>query len=226
MQQVLMVTPAARETPKPSSRNASHHRAADPIDGLHEAEAGDVSAVVIDVASLGPDGLTMLARLRDLGLRAHLLAVVAARDDNALIRSIELGADGVADDECSPRALAMRLRALTRRGRPVDEPIGDIQIGALHLNVDARALWRGDRRIDLTPREFDVLLALVRQRGCVVNPARLLADRCGGPPPEAPAAMWNLVRAYVHGLRRKLGGAGAPACIVTIRGAGYMIPRT
>ena len=190
-----------------------------------------MSAVVLDVAALGAVGLTLLTRLRDRGSRAQLLAIVPARDDDAVIRSIEFGADGVADDDCSPRGLALRLRALTRRSRPIDATSGDVQIGTLHVDVDARSVWRGDQRVDLTRREFDLLLALVRERGCVVGPSRLLGDRLlgdrrAGTPHGASLAVWRLVRTYVHALRRKLDGdAGRSTCIVTIRGHGYMIPR-
>src|ERR1700722_3202429 len=230
MQQVLMVTPAARRAARwcAAFRDEGFGvaRATDTIDWLREVETGDVSAVVLDLAALGAVGLTMLTRLRDRGYRAQLLAVVPARDDDAVIRSIEFGADGVADDDCSPRALAMRLRALTRRSRPTNEPNGDIQIGTLHVDVEARSVWRGDQRIDLTPREFDLLLALVRERGCVVSPTRLLGDRDAESGRVASLKVWRLVRTYVHGLRRKLdGGADGSTCIVTIRGNGYMIPR-
>ena len=221
MQHVLMVTPTARSAERWSAALRDEGfgvaRATDAIDGMREAEATDVSAVVLDVAALGADGLALLMRLRDCGYRALLLAVEPARDADAAIRSIDVGADGVADEDCSPRALAIRLRALIRRARPTDEPNGGIQLGRLHVDVDARCVWRGDRRIDLRPREFDLLLALLRERGCAVDAARLVAGRGGD----------SLVRVYIHALRRKLGNAGGgPRCIVTVRGNGYMIPRS
>jgi DNA-binding response OmpR family regulator len=229
MQQVLMVAPAAARAAEwcAALREEGFHvaSAGDAIDGLRGADAEDWSAVVLDVAMLGMDGLTLCTRLRDRGSRAQLLAVVPAHDDSAVIRSIECGADGVADDACSPRALAMRLRALTRRVRPTEAPDSDTQIGALHVDVASRSVWRGDERIDLSRREFDVLLTLVRERGCVVSPARLLGG-AGGESPARPAsvATWRLVRTYVYALRRKLDSSGA-TCIVTVRESGYMIPR-
>jgi two-component system alkaline phosphatase synthesis response regulator PhoP len=229
MQQVLMVAPAAGRAAgwcaalrDEGFRVAS---AGDAVDGLRGADAEDWSAVVLDVATLGSAGLTLCTRLRDRGSRAQLLAVVPAHDEGALIRSIECGADGVADDACSPRALAMRLRALTRRVRPAEAPDGVMQIGALHVDVASRSVWRQGERIDLSPREFDVLLTLVRERGCVVSPARLLGDGGGGARAQcASLAVWRLVRTYVYALRRKLDSSPA-TCIVTVRGSGYMIPR-
>jgi DNA-binding response OmpR family regulator len=229
-QQVLMVAPAERRAARwrAALRDEGFRVASadDAVDGWRGAEAGDWSAVVLDVAMLGTPGLTLCTRLRDRGHRAQLLAVVRARDDAAVIRSIECGADSVADDDCSPRALAVRLRALIRRTRPIETPDGDIQIGTLHVDPGSRSVWRGDQRIDLSRREFDVLLTLVRARGCVVGPSRLLGGADDAWCPGSSLAAWRLARTYVHELRRKLDcGDRGPACIITIRGNGYMIPR-
>jgi two-component system alkaline phosphatase synthesis response regulator PhoP len=228
MQQVLVVAPAAPRAARwcAALRDEGFRVASadDAVDGLRGAEAGDWSAVVLDVAMLGSDGLTLCTRLRDRGYRAQLLVVVPAHDDGAVIQSIECGADAVADDACSPRALAMQMRALMRRTRPIEVAEGHTQIGTLHIDVAARSVCRGDGRIDLSRREFDVLLTLVRERGCVVSPARLVGGVSDSHGEAVSLSAWRLARTYVHELRRKLDDGG-PTCIMTVRGSGYMIPR-
>jgi two-component system, OmpR family, response regulator len=182
-------------------------------DALWMAGSTEYDALVLDVMLPGIDGFEACERLRADGVTAPVL-MLTARD---AIEDRIAGLDGGADDYLvKPFAfgeLLARLRALARRG-PVARPTV-LEAGPLKLDPAARRVWRGNSEIELTPREFAVLEALMRRPGEALSRFDLLE------------AAWdssyenrsNVIDVYIRYLRAKVGSD----TIETVRGHGYRL---
>jgi DNA-binding response OmpR family regulator len=108
-------------------------------------------------------------------------------------------------------------RALLRRRPPRGQAA--LAVGDLKLNPDTHEVSRGDRQIELTQREFELLEYLMRNERIVVSRQRLLDEVWG----YDPFSMTNTIEVFVSNLRRKLEAGGEPRLLHTIRGAGYVL---
>ena len=113
--------------------------------------------------------------------------------------------------------VARRLRALLRRRPPRGS--ASLVVGDLSLNPDTHEVLRGDRSVELTQREFELLEYLMRNERIVVPRQRLLEEVWG----YDPFAATNTIEVFISNLRRKLEGGGEPRLLHTIRGAGYVL---
>ena len=113
--------------------------------------------------------------------------------------------------------LLARLRALLRRRPPRGS--ASLVVADLSLNPDTHEVRRGERVVELTQREFELLEYLMRNERIVVPRQRLLEDVWG----YDPFATTNTIEVFVSNLRRKLEGGGEPRLLHTIRGAGYVL---
>ena len=187
-------------------------------DGLaaeRELRAEPYAAAVLDLGLPLKDGLDVLAQVRRQGLRAPIL-VLTARDAVAdRVRGLDLGADDYVLKPVDLDELGARLRALVRRAH------GQVQdtVRAADVELDPatrQVRWRGDV-IALSPREFDLLHALMLQAGRVLSREQL----------EQQLYSWghevdsNAIEVHIHHLRRKL----YPGLIRTLRGVGYTLVR-
>lgn len=190
---------------------------------LYEAlKAGRFDAIVLDVMMAGEDGLTALSKL-PIADRPPVILVSVLGNDVDRIVGIELGADDYLAKPSNPRELLARLRALVRRSRlraagGDGSPVwifGDWRLDA--------AEWRlsgpDGADIALTPGEFRLLLALVEQRGRLVDRDRLLAATGG----EDADAFDRSIDVLLSRLRRKLAEHGGRDLIRTVRGEGYQL---
>lgn len=192
-------------------------------EGAERAVAEPWHAVILDLMLPGCDGFEVLKRIRARSA-VPVLMLTARGDEADRIVGLEIGADDYLPKTFSTRELLARLRAVTRRAGLVQvlqeqTPVRVLQAGALHVNLDARTAVLEDRPLQLTPVEFDLLAALVRDRGRVKTRDQLLdslRDR-----------EWEVfdrsIDVHVAALRRKLGDdAHAPRYIRTVRSAGYL----
>lgn len=171
-------------------------------------------AVVLDLGLPRIDGMEVLRRGRAAGARLPVL-ILTARDAVAdRVAGLDAGADDYLVKPFDLAELQARLRALVRRASGAAEPL--LRHGGLVLDPSARTVHYDDRPVDLSPREFAVLHALLRNAGRVLSKAQL-EEKIYGWGEEIES---NAVEVFVHHLRRKL----APELIRTIRGVGYMIP--
>jgi two-component system response regulator MprA len=178
-----------------------------------ERSAPDV--VVLDVGLPGLDGLAVCRRLRAKGLGLPIL-LLTARDAVAdRVAGLDAGADDYLVKPFATEELLARVRALLRRGAVAAEVLS---FGDLVLDVETRAVRRGDAEIALSAREADLLELLLRNRRQVVSRAQAIELVWGG----AAAASLNVVDQYVSYLRRKLG---EPSLIRTVRGVGFVLDR-
>ncbi len=194
--------------------------AATGLEGLERAAREPPDLVVLDLMLPGMNGFDVLQRMRDQGLGMPVLIMTALGTEEEKLRGFGLGADDYIVKPCGLREILARVRALLKRGgsgSAVPEPV---KIGELSIDLAARVVRRGGKVLELRPKEFDLLAALVRQRGRVVSRANLLREVWG----YAAGTQSRTVETHLAALRQRLGDdPRAPSYIVTVRGAGYRL---
>ncbi|MEX2236616.1 MAG: response regulator transcription factor [Dehalococcoidia bacterium] len=187
--------------------------------GLAAAFNEPYDIVLLDVMLPGMDGYEVARRLRAGGSKAPIIMLTARDAIRDKIRGLDAGADDYLVKPFALAELLARIRALARRSGMIgDETI--LRVADLSLDLRTRQAARGDRRIELTTKEFGLLAALMRRPFQVLTRAQLL-DQVWGM--DALQTESNVVDIYVHYLRNKVDKGFGKKLIHTIRGAGYAI---
>jgi len=183
---------------------------------LAAARARPPALAVLDLMLPGLDGVEVCRRLRALG--GPPVIMLTARDAVAeKIAGLESGADDYLTKPFVLEELVARVRAVLRRHAP--QPDAPLRVADLTLDARGRRVWRGDRLVDLTAREFDLLDYFARHAGQVLTHSALLAEVWG----YDFEVESNAVKVYVAYLRQKLNAAGEPDLIQAVRGVGYVL---
>jgi two-component system response regulator MprA len=183
---------------------------------LDEAGVFAPDAVVLDLGLPKLDGVEVCRRLRTEGDVPIL--ILTARDAlDARVEGLDSGADDYLVKPFEREELLARIRALLRRRPPRGS--ASLVVGDLRLNPATREAFRGDRELELTAREFELLEHLMRNERIVVSRQSLLDEVWG----YHPFAETNTVDVFISNLRRKLELGGEPRVLHTIRGAGYVL---
>jgi two-component system, OmpR family, response regulator MprA len=183
---------------------------------LDQAGVFAPDAVVLDLGLPKLDGVEVCRRLRTDGDVPIL--ILTARDAlDARVAGLDSGADDYLVKPFEREELLARLRALLRRRPPRGS--ASLVVGDLRLNPATREAHRGERELDLTAREFELLEHLMRNERIVVSRQSLLDEVWG----YHPFAETNTVDVFISNLRRKLEQGGEPRVLHTIRGAGYVL---
>jgi two-component system response regulator MprA len=190
--------------------------AGDGVSALDEAIVFEPDAVVLDLGLPRLDGVEVAKKLRSDG-DVPILVLTARDAVDDRVKGLDSGADDYLVKPFDRQELLARLRALLRRRPPRGSAF--VVVGDLKLNPDTREVSRGERTIDLTSREFELLEYLMRNERLVVSRDRLLEEVWG----YAPFAETNTVDVFVSNLRRKLESGGEPRVLHTVRGAGYVL---
>lgn len=193
-------------------------------DGVEQATTGSHDVVILDVMLPGLDGFEVLKRIRQKS-QVPVLMLTARGDETDRIVGLEVGADDYLPKTFSTRELLARLRAVMRRAsRPspaasADTPLSEIVVGELRINPGARAVALGDKPLELTAIEFDLLESLARSRGRVRTREQLIESIT-----ERNYDVFDRsVDVHICSLRKKLGDESAhPRYIRTVRAVGYM----
>lgn len=186
------------------------------------AEALDVAAgfmpdlVVLDLGLPGMDGVEVCRRLRSDG-DVPILMLTARAETEDRVTGLDSGADDYLVKPFERQELLARIRALLRRRPPRGAAF--LEVGDLTLNPDTREVRRGEREIELTNREFELLEFLMRNERLVVSRERLLDEVWG----YDPMAATNTIDVFISNLRRKLESDGEGRLLHTKRGAGYVL---
>jgi DNA-binding response OmpR family regulator len=183
---------------------------------LAEADVFERDAVILDLGLPKLDGVEVCRRLR-LDGDVPILMLDARDGVEDRVSGLDSGADDYLVKPFERRELLARVRALLRRRPPRGS--GSLVIGDLRLNPDAHEALRGERRLDLTSREFELLEYLMRNERLVVSRQKLLDDVWG----YHPYAETNTVDVFISNLRRKLEADGEPRMLHTVRGSGYVL---
>jgi DNA-binding response OmpR family regulator len=174
-------------------------------------------AIVLDIMLPGRDGLSILRALRECSNAIPVLILTARGEICEKVEGLDLGADDYLAKPFAIEELAARLRALIRR--QTGDNLVRYRIQDLTLDVASRIARRGNRRIDLTGREFSLLECLMRAPGRVFTRTQL----CQHVWEYQFDAGTNLVEVYIQRLRRKVDDSEPTKLIQTVRGAGYRI---
>jgi DNA-binding response OmpR family regulator len=172
--------------------------------------------VVLDLGLPKLDGMDVARRLRAAD-DVPILMLTARDALEARVEGLDAGADDYLVKPFERQELLARLRALLRRRPPRGS--ASLVVADLSLNPDTHEVRRGERTVELTQREFELLEYLMRNERIVVPRQRLLEDVWG----YDPFATTNTIEVFVSNLRRKLEGGGEARLLHTIRGAGYVL---
>jgi two-component system, OmpR family, response regulator len=184
---------------------------------LGMAGATEYDAIVLDVMMPGLDGFETCRRLRADGVWAPVLMLTARHAVEDRVRGLDGGADDYLTKPFSLAELLARLRALARRG-PHERPTV-LAAGELRLDPATREVWRGDRRIDLSAREFALLETFMRRPGLVLTQLQLLESAWD----LGYEQRSNVVEVYVRYLREKIDRPFGVKSLETVRGVGYRL---
>ncbi|MBL8858899.1 MAG: response regulator transcription factor [Planctomycetes bacterium] len=184
------------------------------IENIRSRRPGHFGLVLLDVSMPQQNGWEMLTALREAGDEVPVIFVSARDSTEDRVRGLRLGADDFVVKPFSFDELLARMEAVLRRRRS----LAPLCIGELKLDMARRKTERCGKPVDLSPREFDLLLALSKSPGATLSRAQLLFD------------VWdmtfdpgtNLLDVHLGRLRKKLDRFGRPA-IQTMRGEGYRL---
>jgi DNA-binding response OmpR family regulator len=185
--------------------------------GLEAALKGAFDLVILDVMLPGQDGFAVCRELRRRGLTVPIMMLSARGVLEDRVRGLDSGADDYLTKPFEFAELSARVRALLRRQRPAAAL--NVAVGDLSLDPVSRSVNRGDRKVDLTQKEFALLEYFMRNVDQVLTRAMIgehvwdfTWDR-----------MTNVIDVYVNHLRRKLEDAGESRMIHAVRGVGYVL---
>jgi DNA-binding response OmpR family regulator len=193
--------------------DVSHHG----DEGYTLATTRPYDALVLDIMLPGRDGLSILRNLRERKMGVPVILLTARSELNERLEGLNLGADDYLTKPFYIDELIARLQAVVRRAAGTPQSL--LAIEDLTVNLLTREVKRGDRKIELTPREFALLEQLLR------SPGRVFTR------PQICEQVWNydfdpgtnLVDVYVQRLRKKIDGEAPVKLIETIRGVGYRL---
>jgi DNA-binding response OmpR family regulator len=192
-------------------------------EGLEAALQEPFSAVILDVMLPGMNGLDFIRRLREKSAVPVLMLTGRGEEPDRIV-GLELGADDYLPKTLSTRELLARLRAVIRRSTATtvkpEERVPPIVVGDLHVDAEAHVAALGDKPLQLTAMEFELLLALAKAAGRVRTREQLLNELTD----RNFDVFDRSIDVHISSLRKKLGDDPKSAhLIVTVRSAGYMM---
>ena len=192
--------------------------ASDGASALRTARTGRPDLVILDLGLPGLDGLDVARALRRDG-EVPIIMLTARTEESDKLVGLELGADDYMTKPFSPKELVARVRAVLRRAEGVRSPTDVIRVGAdVEMDVPRMAAQFGERRVDLTKTEFQLLATMARQPGRVFTRAQLL-DAVRG---VAFESYERAIDAHIKNIRKKIeADARSPKYLLTVFGVGY-----
>ncbi len=185
--------------------------------GMWLAKSGEHDVIVLDIMLPNISGIEILESMRQRQQHTPVLLLTAADEVDQRIRGLNSGADDYLVKPFAMAELIARVRGLVRRS--FGDGVSIIQIRDLRIDTSSRQVYRGDKIIELSALEYNLLELLARRRGKVVSRTDIwksLYDMDND-------ATSNVVDVYIGYLRKKLDLPGEPSLIVTRRGHGYLI---
>jgi two-component system, OmpR family, response regulator RegX3 len=183
--------------------------------GAAALEAAPPDLVLLDLRLPDLDGLDVCRRLRDRS-RVPIIVVTARGEESDRVVGLELGADDYVVKPYGLRELIARIRAVTRRAASNGNGRDPLRVGGLQVDERARSATLDGEKLELTPKEFELLAALARDPGAAISRQRLLA--------EVWQTTWygsaKTIDVHIASLRKKLGD---PRWIETVRSVGFRL---
>jgi len=189
----------------------------DGLSGLMAARNAEPDLVLLDWMMPGLSGVEVCRRLRATGFKEPIILMTAKDDVADRVAGLDAGADDYVVKPFSIEELLARVRAHLRRNQP--QAVDALQFQNLSLNRKTREVKRGDRDIELTAKEFDLLDYLMTHPRQVLTRDRILEEVWG----YDFMGDSNIIEVYIRYLRLKLEAEGEKRLIQTVRGVGYVL---
>lgn len=175
--------------------------------------------IVSDIIIPGINGVELCKQLRAMGNQTPILMLTALGTTDDKVIGFDAGADDYLVKPFEFKELLARVRALTKRGGVVNQTANTLTFADLEVNFDAKAVHRSGKKIELTAREFNLLVYLIRNQGRVISKA------------EIAEQVWeidfdtgtNIIEVYVNYLRKKIDKDFPTKLIHTQFGMGYVL---
>jgi DNA-binding response OmpR family regulator len=187
--------------------------------GFSRAKAEAFDLVLLDLMLPGRSGLEILQTLRQRRIETPVLILTARDGIGDRVLGLDLGADDYLVKPFALPELLARIRALLRRGRSSD--VLRLRVADLEVDLVARRVVRGERLLELTGREFDLLEYLLRHQGHLVSREMLARDVWKEPRRATP--LDNVIDVQMTRLRKKVDADGIVRLIHTVRGVGFVL---
>jgi len=188
-------------------------------EGFFQANAAIFDLVVLDLMLPGRGGLEILQALRHRQIDTPVLILTARDGIDDRVLGLDLGADDYMVKPFALPELLARIRALLRRGRPAD--VLRLKAGDLEVDVVTRRAVRGERPLELTAREYELLEYMLRHQGHLVSREMLAREVWKELRRATP--LDNVIDVQMARLRKKVDPDGAPRLIHTVRGVGFVL---
>jgi len=187
--------------------------------GKQLATRNSYQLIISDIIMPGLNGLELCRELRNAGNQTPILMLTALGTTDDKVVGLDAGADDYLVKPFEFKEFLARVRALTKRGGMVSQTAQTLRFADLEVNMDAKTVHRADKKIDLTAREFNLLVYLIRNQGRVISKA------------EIAEQVWeidfdsgtNIIEVYVNYLRKKIDRDFEIKLIHTQFGMGYVL---
>jgi two-component system copper resistance phosphate regulon response regulator CusR len=180
---------------------------------------GKFDILIVDLGLPDVDGITLILKLRQMGVSAPVLILSARRSVDDRVRGLEQGGDDYLTKPFALAELLARLRNLLKRNSPAGSDTTKLHVHDLELDLLRREATRSGQVLQLTSQEFVLLEYLCRNAGRVVTRSMIL-DKVWGMRIEPET---NVVDVHIYRLRGKVDGKGQQPLIRTLRGVGYVL---
>src|SRR5437667_4190072 len=187
------------------------------VEGLDKARSSRPDAMIVDRLLPGMDGLTVIEALRKDQVRTPVLVLSALGAVDDRVRGLRMGGDDYLTKPFATVELIARIEALLRR--PAESPDTVLRVGPLELDLIKRTAKRGDRAIELLPREFRLLEYMMHRKEQMLTRAMLLEEVLN----YKFVPQTNLVDVHMGRLRRKVDEPSEPPMIHNVRGVGFIL---
>jgi DNA-binding response OmpR family regulator len=189
----------------------------DGMEGFHLATHEDYDLIILDIMLPKMDGIELLISIRKQGINRPVFFLTAKDKTKDIVEGLDAGADDYLVKPFSFNELLARIRALMRREK--SEKTTEITIANLRLNMITRELFRGDQKIELTPKEYTLLEYLVHNKGQVLT-RTMISEHVWDYNFDT---MTNVIDVHINHLRNKIDKDFSPKLLHTVKGVGYVL---
>lgn len=177
----------------------------------------EYDGVLMDMVIPGKSGLEVLKEIRSKNIQTPVMFLTASNDVEDIVKGLDAGADGYMITPFQFPELMARVRALVRKKDGVRENV--YRCADLEINVNEQTVYRGGRRIELSPKEFSMLLYMVRNQNIVLTREQLEVNNWD----FSRESSSNVIDVYIRYLRKKIDKDFENKLIHTVRGVGYIL---
>ena len=181
------------------------------------ASSGEYDAVILDVMMPKMNGIEVLQKLRNEGIKTPVMMLTAKAEKDDRITGFDSGADDYLPKPFDPDELISRVRAMLRRSEEYKPTI--LSFGDVSLNCDTGIMSCGEKSVRLSGREFQLMEMLMRSPNIVFSADRIM-ERIWGWDSDAEI---NVVWVHISNLRKKLKAVGSKVSVYANRGLGYVL---